>query len=118
LPLRERKISYCSVFQSRLITWCIPVLGGGGRDPHRSVTAVNTLHLYKSTLLVVLIGETNKAIATALTRHGIGHDLGRLARGEASLEERNQDILVDLRSEIAHEDAVFGATVISVVFRH
>jgi len=90
-----------------------PVLGGSSRDAHGSVAAVDTLHLNKSTLLVVLVGEANETIATALARHGVGHDLGRLARGEASLEEGNQDVLVDLGAKVADEDAVLGTAVIT-----
>lgn len=91
------------------------VLGGSSRDTHGSVAAVDTLHLNKSTLLVVLVGEANETIATALARHGVGHDLGRLARRESSLEERNQDVLVDLGAKVANENAVLGATIIPSV---
>jgi hypothetical protein len=55
------------------------VLGSSSRDSHRSVTAVNTLHLNQGTLLVILIGEAHETIASALTGHGVRHDLGRLA---------------------------------------
>jgi hypothetical protein len=88
------------------------VLGSSSRDTHRSVTAVDTLHLNKSTLLIVLVREANETVAAALARHGVGHDLGRLARRESSLEERNQDILVDLGAKVANENAVLGATII------
>jgi hypothetical protein len=88
------------------------VLGGSSRDSHGSVTAVDSLHLNESALLVVLVGETNEAVAAALTAHSIGHDLGRLARGETSLEKRNQDVLVDFRAKVTHENAVLGAAII------
>lgn len=91
------------------------VLGRSGRDSHRSVTAVNTLHLNQSSLLVVLVGESNETIASALARHGVRHDLCGLARGESSLEQRNQDIFVDLGTKIANEDAVLRATVVTSV---
>jgi hypothetical protein len=92
-----------------------PVLGGSSRDAHGSVAAVNALHLNESALLVVLVGEADETVASALAAHSIGHDLGRLARGEASLEEGNQDVLVDLRAKVANEDAVLGAAVITSV---
>lgn len=88
------------------------VLGGSSRDSHGSVTAVDSLHLNEGALLVVLVGEANEAVAAALTAHSIGHDLGRLARGETSLEERNQDVLVDLGTKVANENAVLGAAII------
>lgn len=88
------------------------VLGGSGRDAHRSVAAVNTLHLDKSALLVVLVREANETVAAALARHGVGHDLCRLARGETTLEERDKNVLVDLRTKVANEDAVLGATIV------
>jgi len=90
-----------------------PVLGGSSRDAHRSVAAVDALHLNESALLVVLVGEADETVASALAAHSIGHDLGRLARGEASLEEGNQDVLVDLGAKVADEDAVLGTAVIT-----
>jgi hypothetical protein len=91
------------------------VLGGSSRDSHGSVTAVDSLHLNESALLVVLVREANETVAAALTAHGIGHDLGRLARGETSLEERNQDVLVDFGAKVTHENAVLGAAIIPSV---
>ena len=91
----------------------IPSLGGGGRDAHRAVAAVDTLHLDEGTLLVLLVAEPNKAVATRLTGHSIGHDLGRLAGRKASLEKGDKDELVDLGTEITDEDAILGATVIA-----
>jgi len=88
------------------------VLGGSSGDSHGAVAAVDTLHLDKSALLVVLIGKADKPIATALAGHGIGHDLSRLAGWEARLEERNQNVFVDLGSEVTNEDAVFGTAVV------
>jgi len=93
------------------------VLGSSSRDSHRSVTAVNTLHLNQGTLLIVLVGEAHKAIASALAGHGIRHDLGRLARWEAGLEKRDQDVFVDLRAEVTHKDAVLGSTVITSIHK-
>jgi len=91
------------------------VLGGGGRDAHGSVAAVDTLHLDKSPLLIVLVGEADESVATALTGHGIRHDLGGLARGETGLEQGHQNVFVDFRAEVANENAVLGATVVPTV---
>lgn len=91
----------------------VPVLGSSGRNPHRTATAVNSLHLNQRPLLVRLVGEADKAVATALTRDGIRHDLGRLAAGEASLEQRNQDILVHLGAEVTNKDGVLGAAIVT-----
>lgn len=96
----------------------VPILGSGSRNPHRTVAAVDSLHLYERTLLVILIGKAHESIAAALSRHGVGHDLGRFARREPSLEERDQNILVDLGAKVAHEDAVLGSAVVAVVGRH
>ena len=59
--------------------WTPLVLWGGCRNAHRSITAVDALHLIESTLLVLLIGESNKTIATRHARDWIGHDLSGLA---------------------------------------
>lgn len=87
--------------------WCIAarlVLGGGSRNAHRPVTAIDALHLGESTLLVTLLRETDKAIATGHAGDGICHDLCRLAGRESGLEERNKNIFINLRSEIANEN--------------
>ena len=89
------------------------VLGSSGGDTHRTVAAVDSLHLTQSTLLVVLVRETNKAIATRHATDGVGHDLGRLAGWEAALEEGHEYILVDLRAQITNEDGILRATVIA-----
>lgn len=89
------------------------VLGGSGGDAHGAVAAVDTLHLSESALLVVLVGEADETVAAGHARDRIGHDLGGLARGEAALEERNEDILVDFGAEITNEDGVLRATVIT-----
>lgn len=89
------------------------VLGGSGGDTHGAVATVDTLHLGESTLLVVLVGEANEAVAAGHAADGVGHDLSRLARGEAALEERDEDVFVHLRAEVTDEDGVLGATVIT-----
>jgi len=66
-------------------------------------------------LLIGLIGESNKAIASRHARKRIGHDLGGFAGWESALEKRHQDILVDFRTEITHEDAEFWASIISSI---
>jgi len=91
------------------------VLGSSGGNTHGTVAAVDTLHLDQSTLLVILIGKANEPVATALTGHGIGHDLSRLAGREACLEERNQNVFIDLRAKIADENAVFRTTVVASI---
>lgn len=62
------------------------VLRGCSRDTHGSVTTVDALHLGESPLLVHLVSEANESVASRDSAHGIGHDLGRLARRVASLE--------------------------------
>ena len=61
-------------------------LGCSGRDAHRTIAAIDALHFAESALLVLLIGEADKAVTTRNTRDGIGHDLGTLARWKAVLE--------------------------------
>lgn len=89
------------------------VLGGGSANAHGSVAAVNALHLGEGTLLVCLVGEANEAIATRKAADRVRHYLGRLAAGEAVLEDADENVLVDLGAEIANEDGVLGATVIA-----
>lgn len=91
----------------------IPILGGGRRDPHRTTAAVDPLHLDQRPLLIRLIREPDEAVASALTRDGIRHDLGRLAAGEAGLEKRNQDILIHFGTKVTDEDRVLRATIIT-----
>lgn len=89
------------------------VLGGGGRNAHGTVTAVDTLHLTQGTLLVVLIREANETVSTRHAADGVGHDLGGLAGGETALEERDKDVFVDLWTEVTDENRVFRTTVIT-----
>ena len=90
-----------------------PVLRCSSGEAHGTVATVDTLHLNKGALLVVLVREADETITTALARHGIRHDLSRLARRESGLEERNQDIFVDLRAKVTNENAVFRSTIIT-----
>ena len=93
----------------------IPVLGGGGRDAHRAVATVDTLHLDQSALLVLLVREANEAVAAGLARLLVRHDLGALARRESGLEQRNQNELVDFVAEVADEDGELGAAGIASI---
>ena len=68
-----------------LVLWCC------SRDAHWTVAAVDTLHLSEGTLLIALIGEANKAVATRHARDWVRHNLSRLTRWEARLEEADED---------------------------
>jgi hypothetical protein len=63
--------------------------------------------------LIALVGEANETVATGETADGVGHDLGGLARVVLGLEERHEDVLVDLRAEVADEDGELWATVVT-----
>lgn len=91
----------------------ILVLWGSRGNAHGPVTAVDTLHLGQGALLICLVGEADKAVATRQTADGVGHDLGRLAGREASLEDAHKHVLVDLGAEIANKDGEFRATVVT-----
>jgi len=71
------------------------------------------LHLGESSLLVRLIGKANEAVTSRHGRNGICHDFGGLAGRETSLEERNQDVFIDLGAKITNEDRVFWTTIIT-----
>lgn len=90
-----------------------PGLGGGSRDPHGAVAAVDSLHLNQGALLIALITKANEAVAARLASHGIRHDLGRLARRKAGLEERDQHEFVNFGAEVADEDGELGAAVVT-----
>lgn len=51
------------------------ILGCSGRNTHRSIPTIDTLHLTQGELLIFLGGKSNKAIATRHARDGVGHDL-------------------------------------------
>ena len=89
------------------------VLRSSRGDSHGSVSAVDTLHLGEGSLLITLIGKTNKAISTRHARDGIGHDLGRFARRESGLEERDENVFVDLRAEITNVNGELGASLVA-----
>jgi hypothetical protein len=89
------------------------VLGGGSADAHGPVAAVDALHLTEGKLLVALIGETDEAVASGETADWVGHDLGGLAGVVLGLEQRHEDVLVDLRAEVANEDGELRTTVVT-----
>lgn len=88
------------------------VFGSCGRDPHRTVAAVDTLHFLERTLLVSFISEADEAVTTRETSDWVGHDLGGLARWESVLEDVDENIFIDLWAKVANKDAVFWAAVI------
>lgn len=89
------------------------VLGSGRRNAHGPVAAVDALHLVESALLVSLIGKANEAVAPRQAANGVRHDFGRLARVVLALEERHEDVLIDLWAEITNEDGELGTTVVT-----
>lgn len=94
-----------------LVLWC------RSRDAHRSVAAVDALHLCKSALLVHLISKSDKSVATRDAAHRISHNLGRLARCVAALEERDEHILVDFWAQVTDEDGVLWSALIASTAR-
>lgn len=83
-------------------------------NAHRPVATVDTLHFGQGTVLVLLVGEADEAISARHAADRIGHDLGRLARRESGLEERDQDIFIDLWSKITDEDGVLRSAVVTI----
>lgn len=73
-----------------------PVLGSGRGNSHGSVPTVDTLHFKQRALLILLVGEADKSVASRLSGLLIRHNLGRLAGRESSLEECDEDEFVDL----------------------
>lgn len=69
----------------------------------------------QSSLLVTLIGEAHESVTARLSSRSIRHNLRGLARGEASLEERDEDELVHLRAEVSNEDRELRTTFVAVV---
>ena len=65
--------------------------------------------------MVSFIAKTNETVATRLPSHSVRHDLGRLARRESGLEERDEDKFVNFWSQVADENAKFGAAVVTVL---
>lgn len=93
----------------------LPVLGGCRRNAHRSITAVDTLHLHQGTLLILLVGEADKSVTAGLASLLVGHDLGALARGEPGLEQGNQDELVNFVAKVANKDGELRASGVATV---
>jgi hypothetical protein len=67
-------------------------------------------------LLIGLVGKANETITSWHARDGICHDLGGFAWWKTSLEQWDQDVLIDLGAKIANKDRVFRATVITAMF--
>ena len=88
--------SWCA--STSLVLWC------GSRNAHWSIATVDALHLLQCALLVTLVGKANKTVTTGHSTDRIGHNLGRFAGREAVLEKGDQDVFVDLGSEIANEN--------------
>lgn len=93
------------------------VLGGGSRDAHGAVAAVDALHFGQSALLIGLIGEADETVTTRHSADGVGHDLGGLAGWEAALEQRDENVFVDLGAKVSNEDGVLRATLLATVHR-
>jgi hypothetical protein len=89
------------------------VLGGSSADAHRTVAAVNALHLGKSLLLVLLIGETDETVTARHAADGVGHDLGGLGRGVLVLEELDEDELGNFRAKVSNKDGELRATLVT-----
>lgn len=90
-----------------------PALRGGGRNAHGTVAAVDTLHLGQGAVLILLVRESDKSVSARHSADGVGHNLGRLARRESRLEERDEDVFVDFRAEITDKDGVLGSAVVA-----
>jgi hypothetical protein len=92
----------------------IPRLRRRSANAHRPVATVHTLHLKESSLLIALVGEAHESVSARLSGGGVGHDLGGLARREASLEQGNKNKLVHLGAEVTDEDGVLGAALVTM----
>jgi hypothetical protein len=96
-------------------SWPSLVLWGGSGDAHWAVSAVDTLHLSQGTLLIHLIRESDETVTARKAVDWVGHDLGRLARWEARLEEGNQDVFINLWSQVSDENGELWSTIILAV---
>ena len=91
------------------------VLGSRSANAHRPITTVDTLHLGKCLLLVLFVGEADKAVTARHTANRVRHDLGRLGGGVLVLEKLYEHELGDFGAKVADEDAIFGTTLIATV---
>jgi hypothetical protein len=89
------------------------VLGGRSRDSHRSVSAVDTLHLGQGALLLLFAAKPHESITARHSSDWIRHDFGRLARLELVLKQSQEDKLVDVRTEVADEYGILRTPVIT-----
>ena len=97
----------------RLALWLALEFGGGRGDAHGAGETVKAVHLDEGTLLVGLVSETDEAIAAGDTGDGVEHDLGGLAGREPALEEGDEDVFVDFRTQVTDEDGELRATVVT-----
>jgi len=91
------------------------VLWSGGRDSHRTVAAVNALHLREGSLLIRLVSKTNETVASRHAGDWVRHDLSGLARGEPRLKQRDQYVFIHLGAKIADKDRVFWTAIVTTV---
>lgn len=89
------------------------VLGSSSRDTHRTVAAVDTLHFGESALLVLRVGEANESVTARHAADWVRHDLGGLDGAVFALEEGDEDVFIDLWTEIANKDGVLRAAIVS-----
>lgn len=89
------------------------VLGGCNRDAHETRATILTLHFNHGALLLQLIREPNKPIATRKTRHRIRYNLGGTARGVMLRKRLKKQIIIDLWSKVANENGKFRPVIFS-----
>jgi hypothetical protein len=68
----------------------------------------------ESTLLFSLLTETDESVAARHATDGVRHDFGRFARLELVLEQGEEDVFVDIWSEVANEDRELWSAVITI----
>lgn len=66
-------------------------------------------------MLVLFIAEADKAVSTRLASLLVGHDLGRLAGRESSLEEGDENEFINLVAKVTNKDRELGASVIATI---
>jgi len=93
------------------------VLGNSSADTHGTVSTIDALHLRQCTVPLSFITETDESVSAGLARHGIRHDLGRLAGLISDLEERQEHVFGDFWSEISDKNAEFRTPVITTILK-
>ena len=80
-------------------------------NPHGPGGAINTIHLSHGAVPLILIREFNESVALGAARVGVRNDLGaphgRVLGPESLLEE----VIGDVRGQVAHEDGVVGPSI-------